>query len=109
MYRKLSKYREFLLAIMDTLLVVLAYVLAYFLRTDFGRTAFAVTDRSLMQNMIFVVIINLSSILIFHLNRSLWMYVSIDEAYRVGKAVFVGNFIWWIFVMLGWVDRKSVV
>lgn len=105
MYKKLSKYREILLAIMDTLLVILAYVLAYFLRTDFGRMSYSFAEVSLIRNMIFAVAINLGSILFFHLNRSLWMYVSIDETYRVGKAVLVGNFIWWLIVMTGIVDE----
>ena len=50
--------------------------------------------------MLWAVIINLLSILLFRINRSLWMYVSIDEALRVGCAVFTGNFVWWIIVIL---------
>ena len=43
-------------------------------------------------------ITNLASILLFQLNKSLWVFISIDEALRVAMAVFVGNFVRMVFM-----------
>lgn len=88
------------MAVIDTVIVVFSYWLAYFIRTDFGRASMFMGEQMLWKNMIWVVLINLTSILAFGLNRSLWMYVSVDEAVRVAATVSVGNFIWWILVMI---------
>lgn len=98
-YRFLSRYREVIMAVIDTVIVIFAYWLAYFIRTDFGRMSFFMGERSLWANMIWVVLINLGSILLFGLNRSLWMFISIDEALRVSASVAVANFIWWLLVV----------
>lgn len=87
------------MAVIDAITVVISYVLAYFIRTDFGRLAYPLATVALWNNMIWAVGINLLSILLFRINRSLWMYVSIDEALRVGCAVFTGNFVWWLVVL----------
>ena len=100
LFKFISRYREIIMAVIDTVIVVFSYWLAYFIRTDFGRLSFFMGEHSLWANMIWVVIINLSSILLFRLNRSLWMFVSVDEALRVSAAVAVGNFVWWLIVMI---------
>lgn len=84
------------MAVVDTLTVIASYSLAYFIRTDFGRIAYPLATQALWSNMIWVVLLNLLSILAFRINRSLWMYVSVDEALRVGCAVFTGNLLWWL-------------
>lgn len=99
-YRFLSRYREVIMVVIDSIIVVFAYWLAYFIRTDFGRTSFFLGEKALWGNMIWVVLINLGSVLAFRLHRSLWMFVSVDEALRVSAAVFAGNFIWWLIVMI---------
>lgn len=99
-YRFISRHREVIMAVIDTVIVVFAYWFAYFIRTDFGRLSFFMGEHALWANMIFVIAINLATILVFGLNRSLWMFVSVDEALRVSAAVFTGNMIWWIIVML---------
>ena len=88
------------MAIIDSVIVFLAYILAFYIRTDFGRFAVENEFTSLIVNMPWAVLINLVSILGFRLNRSLWRYVSVDEAIRVTSAVITGNFIWWLIVML---------
>ena len=99
-YRFISRYREAIMAVIDIIIVVFSYWLAYFIRTDFGRLSFFMGESSLWSNMIWVILINLVTILAFGLNRSLWMYVSVDEALRVSAAVGTGNFIWWLVVMI---------
>lgn len=99
-YLWLSRHREIIMAIVDTIIVIVSYFLAYFIRNDFGRLTYSLADHALWSNMIWVVILNLLSIIIFRINRSLWIYVSIDEAVRVSCAVFTGNFIWWIYVLM---------
>lgn len=98
-YRFISRYREMIMAVIDTIIVVFAYWLAYFIRTDFGRMSFYMGERSLWANMIWVILINLGSILAFGLNRSLWMFISVDEALRVSASVIVSNVIWWLLVV----------
>lgn len=100
LYLWISRHREIIMAFIDALTVIASYYLAFFIRTDFGRLAYPLATNALWNNMIWAVAINLLSILIFRINRSLWMYVSIDEALRVGCAVFVGNFTWWIIVII---------
>ncbi|MBQ7992672.1 MAG: polysaccharide biosynthesis protein [Solobacterium sp.] len=100
LYKFMSRHREFIMAIIDSALVLLAYLAAYYLRTDLGRLSYQMAWTSLIRYMPFVILINLASILTFRLNRSLWMYVSIDEALRVALAVFTGNFIWFMAVIL---------
>lgn len=100
LYLWVSRHREIIMAFIDAFTVVVSYLLAFFIRTDFGRLAYPLATNALWNNMIWAVVINLLSILIFRINRSLWMYVSIDEALRVGCAVFVGNFTWWIIVII---------
>lgn len=95
----ISRHREVIMGILDISTVVLSYVLAYYIRTDMGRLTYSVAEHSLASNMIWVVLINLASILAFRLNQSLWMYVSVDEAIRTAAAVFTGNFIWWLIVV----------
>ena len=96
----MSRYREIIMAVIDITLVLLAYLFAYYLRTDFGRLSYELAWTSLIRHMPWVVALNLASILAFRLNRSLWMYVSIDEALRVAMAVFTGNFIWFLIVLI---------
>ena len=100
LYYWISRHREIIMAFIDAFTVVASYLLAFFIRTDFGRLAYPLATNALWNNMLWAVVINLLSILLFRINRSLWMYVSIDEALRVGCAVFTGNFIWWIIVIL---------
>ena len=99
-YLWISRHREIIMAFIDAFTVVASYLLAFFIRTDFGRLAYPLATNALWNNMLWAVVINLLSILLFRINRSLWMYVSIDEALRVGCSVFTGNFIWWIIVIL---------
>ena len=98
-YKFISRHREIIMAIIDIALVIFSYMFAYYVRTDFGRLSYEMGLNALIKYMPFVVIINFISIMVFRLNRSLWMYVSIDEALRVAMAVFTGNFVWWIIVM----------
>lgn len=100
LYREISKYREIIMAIVDTALVLMSYIAAYYLRTDFGRLLIEEDLNTLFRFMPYTILINLTSILLFRINRSLWMYVSVDEVLRVVMAVFTGNFVWWLIVML---------
>ncbi len=111
-YRWISRHREVIMAIVDITIVVFSYWFAYFIRTDFGRASILFEYQALWAYMIWPVIANLVSILAFQLNKSLWMFISIDEALRVSAAVFVGNFIWWLamlLLMIPWYVRSVPV
>lgn len=88
------------MAIVDITIVIFSYWFAYFVRTDFGREVIPFEHQTLWKYMYWPIIANLASILLFQLNKSLWMFISIDEALRVSMAVFVGNFAWWLAMLL---------
>ena len=99
-YRWISKHREIIMAIVDITIVVFSYWFSYFVRTDFGKEVIPFEYQALWKYMYWPIITNLASILLFQLNKSLWMFISIDEALRVAMAVFVGNFAWWLGMLL---------
>ena len=66
----MSRYREIIMALIDTALVLASYLWAYYLRTDLGRLSYDLAWTSLIRLMPYVIIINLGSILAFRLNRS---------------------------------------
>ena len=99
-YRWISKHREIIMAIVDITVVIFSYWFAYFVRTDFGREVIPFEYQALWKYMYWPIITNLASILLFQLNKSLWMFISIDEALRVSMSVFVGNFAWWLGMLL---------
>lgn len=99
-YRWVSRHREVIMAIVDITVVIFSYWFAYFVRTDFGRSSYYFEEQALWRYMLWPILANLVSILAFQLNKSLWMYVSIDEALRVSIAVFTGNFVWWIVMLV---------
>ncbi len=111
-YRWISRHREVIMAIVDITIVIFSYWFAYFIRTDFGRDSILFEYQALWGYMIWPIIANLVSILLFQLNKSLWMFISIDEALRVSAAVFVGNFVWWLamlLIMIPWYVRSVPV
>ena len=99
-YRWISKHREIIMAIVDITIVVFSYWFSYFVRTDFGKEVIPFEHQTLWKYMYWPIITNLASILLFQLNKSLWMFISIDEALRVSMSVFVGNFAWWLGMLL---------
>lgn len=99
-YRWISKHREIIMAIADITIVIFSYWFAYFVRTDFGKEVIPFEHQTLWKYMYWPIITNLASILLFQLNKSLWMFISVDEALRVAVAVFVGNFAWWLGMLL---------
>lgn len=99
-YRWISKHREIIMAIVDITIVIFSYWFAYFVRTDFGKEVIPFEHQTLWKYMYWPIITNLASILLFQLNKSLWMFISVDEALRVSMAVFVGNFAWWLGMLL---------
>ncbi|MGN8626712.1 polysaccharide biosynthesis protein [Bulleidia sp. HCP3S3_F2] len=100
------------MAIVDITIVIFSYWFAYFVRTDFGKEVIPFEHQTLWKYMYWPIITNLASILLFQLNKSLWMFISVDEALRVSVAVFVGNFAWWLgmlFVKIPWYVRSVPV
>lgn len=100
------------MAIVDITIVIFSYWFAYFVRTDFGKEVIPFEHQTLWKYMYWPIITNLASILLFQLNKSLWMFISIDEALRVAMAVFVGNFAWWLgmlLVKISWYVRSVPV
>ena len=100
------------MAIVDITIVIFSYWFAYFVRTDFGKEVIPFEYQALWKYMYWPIITNLASILLFQLNKSLWMFISVDEALRVSMSVFVGNFAWWLgmfLVKIPWYVRSVPV
>lgn len=96
----IRKHRELSLYVLDFITIVTAYFLAYGIRTDWNFTLYHDYFPALIINMPWAVLINLISIRIFHLERSLWAFTSIDEVIKVTEAVFAGNLVWLLLVVL---------
>ena len=96
----IRKHRELVLCVLDLIMIVTAYFLAYGIRTDWDFMLYHDYFPALLKNMPWVVLINLISIQLFHLDQSLWAFASIDEVVKVTEAVVSGNLIWLILVVV---------
>ena len=96
-----KKHRELALAILDIGIIFFSYVFAFLLRIDFQLGPYR-TDYlpKLFLMMPLVILIDMLAIHAMHLDRSLWNYTSVTEAMRVAAAVAIGNFTWFILVMV---------
>ena len=85
------KLRRILLTICDVLIVMLAYSAALILRYEYGFSSFIPYLNHMNIILPVVVIIHLLFFIIFQINRSLWQFVSVDEALRIVLAIIISN------------------
>ena len=100
LYVLIRKYRELVLISVDLFLVLISYILAFYIRTDLGRLGYDLIFDGLFNYMFWPLLLNGLAFLLFHLNRSLWTYISIDEVIRVALSTCVGNGAWFCIVVL---------
>ncbi len=94
------KHRSLFLFCLDVIIIFLSYLLAFLIRTDLSLKVYHDYILPLFAWMIVPAVSGMCFIMIFHVHDSLWRYTSVAEAEQVVKAVFCGNFIWWLIVML---------
>ena len=85
------KLKRILLTISDVLIVAVAYTAALVLRYEYGFGSFTPYLNHMYIILPVVVIIHLLFFIIFQINRSLWQFVSVDEALRIVLAIIISN------------------
>ncbi|NCB33053.1 MAG: polysaccharide biosynthesis protein, partial [Erysipelotrichia bacterium] len=96
----IHKYRAIILTVVDAVIVFVAYFAAYFFRMDFGASLNTDYSAMIFRCMPIVLLLNLVFLLLFHVNKTLWQYVSIDEIVRIAEAICLANGIWFLVVCL---------
>lgn len=95
-----KKFREVILCTIDLSIVLLSFFLAYLSKVDFNlyrlgnmnavNVAFILTT---------VLIIYTLSFLVFRIHKSLWKYIGLVEAFRIGVSVFFASLVLILMVM----------
>lgn len=78
-----SKYREFILAFCDMLIVTFSYFFSLFIRLDFNGDWIDRYIYTLVTLLPLFILVNALFYVLFKIHRSLWSYMGIDEALRV--------------------------
>ncbi|MBR3841201.1 MAG: polysaccharide biosynthesis protein [Erysipelotrichales bacterium] len=100
MFNRLSKYRSYLLMLIDSICIVSGYCLALFLRFDLHifETVESEYWTILWKSMWLIVLINCIFLFIFKVHKSLWRYFSINEIFRVCASIVLANGMWFLVI-----------
>lgn len=74
---RLKASRKYILALIDAILINVAYILAYFFRFNFNIPGYEI--KKFLDNAIIITIIYIIIYYLFKLYKSLWNYASTDE------------------------------
>lgn len=89
-----KKCREGILCTMDLSIVLVSFFLAYFSKVDFNLYRLGTIDAlSIAVVLIVVLIVYTLSFLIFRIHKSLWKYIGLVEAFRIGLSVFCASLV----------------
>ncbi len=89
-----KKCREGILCTIDLSIVLVSFFLAYFSKVDFNLYRLGTIDAlSIAVVLIVVLIIYTLSFLIFRIHKSLWKYIGLVEAFRIGLSVFCASLV----------------
>ena len=86
--------RQAILVILDILLIIVSYILAFAIRFDFQFTTEpgAVDAWSVFLNaLVLIICVKLAAFFVMGLYRSLWRYASIQEMLQIILAVILAN------------------
>ena len=84
--------REAILCTIDLCIVLLSFFLAYWSKVDFNLQRLWTIDlMHIIVALIVVLIVYVISLLMFHIHQSLWKYIGVVEAFRIGLSVFVAS------------------
>ncbi len=89
-----KKCREGILCTIDLSIVLVSFFLAYFSKVDFNLYRLGTIDAlSIAVALIVILIIYTLSFLIFRIHKSLWKYIGLVEAFRIGLSVFCASLV----------------
>lgn len=89
-----KKCREGILCTIDLSIVLVSFFLAYFSKVDFNLYRLGTIDAlSIAVALIVVLIVYTLSFLIFRIHKSLWKYIGLVEAFRIGLSVFCASLV----------------
>lgn len=89
-----KKCREGILCTIDLSIVLVSFFLAYFSKVDFNLYRLGTIDAlSIAVMLIVVLIVYTLSFLIFRIHKSLWKYIGLVEAFRIGLSVFCASLV----------------
>lgn len=89
-----KKCREGILCTIDLSIVLVSFFLAYFSKVDFNLYRLGTIDAlSIAIALIVILIIYTLSFLIFRIHKSLWKYIGLVEAFRIGLSVFCASLV----------------
>lgn len=105
------KLRKILLPTIDIVVILIAHISAIWLRYEYNFAGLIqhLTDRYLV--LIVVVIMHIISFYIYRINKSLWEFVSVDEALRVTISITTADIFFYVFFLVipGYRLSKSVL
>lgn len=80
--------REVILCTIDLTVVLLSFFLAYWSKVDFNLQRLGTVDvMYILGALIVVLIVYAISFLMFRIHKSLWKYIGVVEAFRIGMSV----------------------
>lgn len=89
-----KKCREGILCTIDLSIVLVSFFLAYFSKVDFNLYRLGTIDAlSIAVVLIVVLIVYTLSFFIFRIHKSLWKYIGLVEAFRIGLSVFCASLV----------------
>ncbi len=84
--------REAILCTIDLCIVLLSFFLAYWSKVDFNlQRLWTIDSMHIIVALIVVLIVYAISFLMFRIHQSLWKYIGVVEAFRIGLSVFVAS------------------
>ena len=84
-----KKCREGILCTIDLSIVLISFFLAYWSKVDFNLYRLGTIDSVLIA----ILIVYTLSFLIFRIHKSLWKYIGLVEAFRIGLSVFCASLV----------------
>ena len=96
----IRKHRDLIMISMDIIFIVFSYLLAYFIRNDFGALYHIETFGPVMKWLPAVIILNLISSRIFKVNKILWQYMSVDEVISLTISIILPNLFWFFMLFI---------
>lgn len=86
--------REVILCTIDLTVVLLSFFLAYWSKVDFNLQRLGTVDvMYILGALIVVLIVYAISFLMFRIHKSLWKYIGVVEAFRIGMSVMCASVI----------------
>lgn len=96
-----KKCRELILCAIDLFIVLISFFLAYWSKVDFNLQAFLdISTLKIVIALIVVLIVYTISFLVFRIHKSLWKYIGLVEAFRIGLSVMCASLVLCLLVFL---------